>query len=359
MSHVLDAPPEPRRRRRNPFAVVAALVVFLALIAVAGIGIAKNLPSFDRGPADYEGDGSGQVRITVADGDSAGAIASELKDKDVVKSREAFVSVAAKDERSRSIQPGAYNLRSQMSAAAALDLLLDPTARAFTRVTIPEGTVLNQALTKIADETDITDEELLAAAADPVALGVPPYGDNQLEGFLFPATYEVQPETTAIEMLSMMVARYQQAADAVDLEARAKAIGRTPYEVLITASLIEKETAFPADRPKVARVVYNRLEDGMPLQFDSTVNYLKDEKTPRLTLEDLKVESEYNTYQNQGLPPTPIDSPGQEALAAALNPAEGDYVYFITTSKDGSALFTADYNEFLRAKAKAKAEGVY
>ena len=157
----------------------------------------------------------------------------------------------------------------------------------------------------------------------------------------------------------MMVERYREAATELELEARAERLGRTPYEVLVTASLIEKETAFAGDRSKVARVVYNRLDDGMPLQFDSTVNYIRTEKKARLSLDDLKQESDYNTYQNTGLPPTPIDSPGAEAIEAALSPAEGDYVYFVTIDEDGRSLFTADYDEFINAKNKAKAEGVY
>ncbi len=361
MSHVLDARPEPRRRRqRNPFAVVVALVLFIALIAGAGVFIAQNLPSFGGGPADYAGDGTGQVIVTVAEGDSAGMIATELQAKDVVKSREAFVTAAAANERSRSIQPGAYNLRSQMSAAAALDLLLDPGSKAFTRVTIPEGTFLEDTLTKIADQTNLTKEALDAAAADPSTLGVPAYADGQLEGFLFPATYEVQPGTTATEMLSMMVARYQQAAQDVGLEAGAKALGRTPYEVLITASLIEKETAFPADRSKVARVVYNRLADGMKLQFDSTVNYAKKEDTSlQVSTKDLEIDSPYNTYKYAGLPPTPIGSPGQAALQAAVNPVDGNLIYFVLQSTDGSSFFTDNYQDFLNAKNKAQAEGIF
>lgn len=358
MSDLLDAPSE-SRRRRNPFAVVVALVVFLALIAGAGIGIAKILPSFGGGPADYAGEGTGQVQITVGDGDSAGAIASELKAKDVVKSREAFVTASAQDERSRSIQPGAYNLRAQMSAAAALDLLLDPSARAVDRLTIPEGSRLDETFAAITEATDITQEELVAAAIDPAALGLPAYAEGQLEGFLFPATYEVEPDVTATEVLSQMIARFQQAATSLDLEARAAALGITPYQAVITASLVEEETAFPTDRAKVARVVFNRLDAGMPLQFDSTVNYVKKEKSLQVSLDDLKIESDYNTYENKGLTPTPINSPGQEAFEAALNPEEGTWTYFVLQSTDGSSFFTESYKEFLNAKAKAKAEGIF
>jgi len=246
-----------------------------------------------------------------------------------------------------------------MSAAGALALLLDPASRARSRVTLPEGVTTAVALKRIADATEVPLKDLQAAVGDPSVLGLPDYAEGQVEGFLFPATYDVEPGTSAVDALKLMTARFAKAAQDVDLVDRAEAIGRTPYEVLITASLIEKETAFPADRNKVARVVYNRLDKDMPLQFDSTVNYIRSEKKARLSLDDLKQESDYNTYQNTGLPPTPIDSPGAEAIEAALSPAEGDYVYFVTIDEDGRSLFTADYDEFINAKNKAKAEGVY
>ena len=232
-------------------------------------------------------------------------------------------------------------------------------SRARTRVTLPEGVTVAVALQKIADATEVPLADLQAAIADPAAIGLPAYAGDQAEGFLFPATYDIEPGTRAVDALRLMTARYVRAAATVDLEARARALGRSPYDVVRTASLIEKETAFAPDRTKVARVVYNRLDAGMPLQFDSTVNYLREEKKARLSLDDLKQESAYNSYQNKGLPPTPIDSPGQASLEAALSPADGAFVYFVTVSKDGSSLFTASYDEFLRAKEKAKAEGVY
>ena len=341
--------------------MLVVLLVVMGLLVGAALGARALLSSFSGGSAsaDYAGAGTGEVLVQVAEGDTASDIAAELREKDVVASAAAFRTVAGQDTRSRSLQPGFYRLRQQMSAAAALDLLLDPASRTRSRVTLPEGVTLADALQRIADTTEVPLEQLQAAVAKPEALGLPDYAEGQVEGFLFPATYDVEPGTTAVQALTMMVERYEQAATELELEARAEALGRTPYEVLITASLIEKETAFPADRAKVARVVYNRLDDGMPLQFDSTVNYIRTEKKARLSLDDLKQESDYNTYQNTGLPPTPIDSPGAEAIEAALSPAEGDYVYFVTIAKDGRSLFTADYDEFINAKNKAKAEGVY
>ncbi|MGZ6791992.1 MAG: endolytic transglycosylase MltG, partial [Mycobacteriales bacterium] len=144
-----------------------------------------------------------------------------------------------------------------------------------------------------------------------------------------------------------------------DLEGGARKLGLTPYDVVKIASLVEAETPLDADRAKVARVVLNRLAKGMPLQLDSTVNYVRTERRARLSLSDIEVESPYNTYLHKGLPPTPIDSPGEKALAAALNPEAGDWIYFITIDKAGHSLFTSSYSEFLKAKAKAQRDGVY
>ncbi len=358
-----SAPRRPPRRLPTAVGVVVVVLVLLGLLVGAALGARALLSSFGGGSSsaatDYPGPGTGEVLVQVDQGDTASDIAVELQDKDVVASAGAFRTLAAQDTRSRSVQPGSYLLRAQMSAAGALDLLLDPAARAQNRVTLPEGVTLADALQRIADSTEIPLEDLQSAVEEPEELGLPDYAEGQVEGFLFPATYDVEPDTTAVQVLTRMVERFDAAATELELEERAEQIGRTPYEVLITASLIEKETAFPDDRAKVARVVYNRLDDGMPLQFDSTVNYIREEKKARLTLDDLKQESDYNTYQNTGLPPTPIDSPGAEAIEAALTPAEGDYVFFVTIAKDGRSLFTADYDEFINAKNKAQAEGVY
>lgn len=357
-------PPRPSSRQRFRRRRAVALAVFLVVLVVVAVTVVvggRAVVSAVRGPGveDYPGEGQGEVLVQVEPGDSASDIATTLQEADVVKSTSAFTRAATADERSRSVQPGYYRLRAQMSGAAAVGLLLDPAARARNRVTLPEGVTLAVALQRIAESTDLEPAALQEALADPAAIGLPAYAGGQAEGFLFPATYDIEPGTPATEALRLMTSRFAQAAEAVGLEERAAALGRSPYEVLITASLIEKETAFAADRAKVARVVYNRLEAGMPLQFDSTVNYIREEKKARLSVDDLKQESAYNTYQNQGLPPTPIDSPGEAALEAALDPADGDWIYFVTTSTDGSSLFTADYDEFLRAKDKAKAEGVY
>ncbi len=352
-------PPRPRPKRLpKPVGILVVLGVVMALIGGLVLGGRALVGSFF-GAADYSGAGTGSVVVQVRPGDSATAIGQTLVDKDVVKSTKAFVNAAKADARSTRIQPGFYSLRLQMKAAKALALLLDPKARVRGRVTLPEGIPLSTVVDRLERFTELKRPDVLAAIANPSVLGLPSYAKDRPEGFLFPATYDVEPGTAAVDALQMMTTKFDEVAAAIDLESRARAMGLTAYDVVTIASLVEAETPLDEDRPKVARVVLNRLKRGMPLQFDSTVNYVRAEKTARLSLKDIEVESPYNTYQNKGLPPTPINSPGQKALEAALSPATGDYVYFITIDKQGHSLFTNSYDEFLAAKAKAKRDGVY
>jgi UPF0755 protein len=353
LDHPTPAPETPYRRRRL---LVVALVV--ALVAALGYGGARGYEAAF-GVADYSGPGTGHVLVQVQPGDSSADIGATLLTRQVVKSVRAFTKAAAKDKRSRSIQPGYYDLRRHMSGAAALARILEPAARVRGRVTLPEGIPLSVVIDRMTKYTELSRADVVAAIENPAVLGLPPYARNRPEGFLFPATYDVEPGTAAVDALRMMTEKFAEVAAGLDLETRAAALGLTPYQVVTIASIIEDETAVDADRAKVARVVLNRLARHMPLQLDSTVNYVRSQKKARLTLADIAVESPYNTYTHTGLPPTPIDSPGEKALAAALDPAAGDWLFFITIDKQGNSLFTNDYQEFLRAKAKAQREGVY
>ena len=348
------------RRLPKPVGLIVVTLVMLGILGGALLGGRAMLASFtSAAAADYDGAGSGQAVVQIRQGDSAGDIGATLVSKHVVQSVGAFRHAADAEPRSRGLQPGFYTLRQRMSASAALALLLDPTARQRGRVTIPEGSSLASTLARIVKDTDVPMAALVTAVGNPAALGLPSYAKGKPEGFLFPATYDVQPGTGAAAVLTMMTGRFGVEAAALDLEAGAQQLGRSAYDIVTVASLAEAETPVDADRAKVARVVYNRLAKGMPLQFDSTINYLRAEKKARLSDADIAVASPYNTYAHKGLPPGPINSPGRKALEAALHPAPGDYIYFITIDKQGHSLFTASYPAFLAAKAKAQRDGVY
>lgn len=365
MSDLLDreeSGPRARPRRRSRLVALTVFLLVLVLLAVLAVVGGRALVHALRpsGSADFAGPGNDQVLVEVHRGDTATNIATTLHDQGVVRSEGAFRKAAKAEPRSVSIQPGFYDLRKGMSASAAVALLLDPASRARSRVTLPEGLSVAEALPRTAEATGVDLAKLKAAAAAPAALDLPAYAHGQLEGFLYPATYDIEPGTAAVDVLRLMTTRFSDAAAGLDLEARAAAIGQTPQAVVITASLIEKETAFPADRAKVARVVYNHLADRSPLKFDSTVNYARgQDKKARLSNDDTRIASPYNTYLHEGLPPTPIDSPGEAALEAALHPADGDWLYFVLADKNGSAFFTSDYAAFEVAKAKAQQQGLY
>ncbi len=354
-----DGPPtRPPTRLPKPVGLTIVACVLLAVLAGIGLGGRALYRSFFAAP-DYVGVGTGRVVVHVHAGDSARAIGATLLSQGVVESERAFTNAAKADPRSPSISPGYYALRLRMSARAALTLLLDPHARLRGHVVIPEGTSLARELELIAKGSEVPLAALQQAASQPSALGLPDYAHGRLEGFLFPATYDIDPGTSAVDVLTMMVQRFATAAAATDLSTRAQAAGHTAYDALIVASLVERETGAPDDRARVAAVIWNRLKAGMPLQLDSTVNYALGQNRIRVTSEAIKVKSPYNTYLVRGLPPTPIAAPGQAAIEAALSPAAGGDLYFVRASKDGHSFFTASYSAFLAAKAKAQRDGVY
>ncbi|MEP6464299.1 MAG: endolytic transglycosylase MltG [Frankiaceae bacterium] len=338
--------------------LILALIV-LALLAVAGVVI-LGIRTVSRmlTPGDYTGQGTGAVTIRVRTGDAATDMAATLADQHVVKSAEAFRRAASKDERSAKIQPGFYRLRSEMSASAALALLLTPSSRVSTRVVIPEGMTLDSALLTMARNAHLRLADLKAAVRKPTSIGLPAVCRGRVEGCLFPATYDFSPGTSAVDALRQMTGRFSEAAGEVGLVPGARSLRMSPYQVVTVASLLEKEVKLPADYPRVARVVYNRLAQGKPLEFDSTIVYVTHNRTGRVSRVDTRTPSPYNTYLHKGLPPTPINSPGELALRAALHPAAGKWIYFLTVDKTGRSAFVATYPEFLKLKATARRSGV-
>jgi UPF0755 protein len=227
-----------------------------------------------------------------------------------------------------------------MSGKAALDLLLDPASRQLTKVTVPEGLTVTQTLQRVADNSGLPLDQLQAAAADPVALGLPPYANGVLEGFLFPATYDVEPDQTPADVLRAMVARTDQVLTDLQIPVDQR------LTALTEASMVQAEAGSVEDMGKVARVLENRLADGMPLQLDTTVNYANGKSGLTTTAADRANPSPYNTYLHSGLPPGAIDNPGEEALRAVLNPTPGDWRFFVVVDPDtGDTRFAATAEE--------------
>ena len=357
--------PAPRRRSRHSswLAVIVSVAIvggLAATIAIAGQSILNRAGDLlSSGPADYPGPGSETtVPIVVDEGDSASDIALALVAEDVVASAEAFVDAAARDAASTGIQPGTYELNQQIPADDALAVLIDPANRIIDGVLVREGLRVEQTLAAFEEQAGMAADDLEAAVQRPKAIGLPTEARGDAEGFLFPATYEVQPSTSSVDALSAMTAKYGEVAAELELKANARKLGYTPRQIVTIASIIQAEARLSDDFGKVARVIYNRLDDGEVLAMDSTVAFANDVYTVFTTDEQRAIDSPYNTYVNAGLPPGPINSPGAEALQAALNPAEGDWKYFVTVNLEtGEMRYATTLAQHERNVAEAQANG--
>lgn len=298
---------------------------------------------------DYPGPGTGSVQVTVEAGAGGAAIARVLVDHDVVKSTKAFIEAVDAEPKSMGIQPGVYDLRAQMRSVDALALLIDPANRITTRVTIPEGLWATETYARLSAATGIPVETYVAAGQDSEKLGLPDSANGNIEGYLFPASYDFEPKSTAAEQLRTMVAQSTK---------RLLSLGVAPADmerVVITASIVEGEARKPEDMGKVARVVQNRLAKKMPLGMDSTVNFMfKKRGVP--TQQMLTTVNPYNTRLVVGLPPGPVSNPGEAALEAAVAPPAGNWLFFTTVNLDtGETRFTADAAEHERNAAEFRA----
>jgi UPF0755 protein len=206
--------------------------------------------------------------------------------------------------------------------------MLDPKGRLLSRVTLPEGLTVTKTLTKLADQTGKPIAELNAAATNTASLGLPAYANGSLEGFLFPATYDFEPDTTPTDMLRQMVARGVQAMNDLQIPEDQRLVALTK------ASIVQAEAGSVEDMGKVATVLNNRLAVGMPLQLDTTVNYANGKSGLTTTSTDRQNPSPYNTYLHPGLTPGPIGNPGEEALRAVLHPTPGAWLYFVVVDPD-------------------------
>jgi UPF0755 protein len=356
-----EYPPEGGRRKKRGRSIPGCLAALVALALIGGgayVALTKGAEfirdQFSTSP-DYPGPGKGKVTFEVKSGDTVGAIGRNLKDKGVVQSVDAFMEAAGS---STNIQVGFYQLKKEMKASDAFDILSNPANIIKNTVTIPEGFQVKQIVERLAASTDYPAKAFEKVLDDPTRLGLPDYANGNAEGYLFPSTYDFGPQDKPVDMLKKMVARWQQAADDAGLEEGAAALGHTPGEVMTVASLIEAEGRGDY-RGKIARVIYNRLDiDPNPsagfLQIDASVNYALGRSGSTVITDADKesvADSPYNLYTHKGLPPTPIEAPGDDAIRAALNPEEGPWFFYVTVNlATGETKFTDSYDEFLTFK---------
>ena len=312
------------------------LGIILAIAIIGSIDLIK--PNISSAP-DFSCDSisNDEVLIDVSQGESGSSIASELFTSGVVKSSSAFFRIAVSDSRASSIAPGIHRLSTQLCAVKALDQLLDR-SRIENLISIPEGawnSEIYQSLAKLG-HTDVK----IKTAVKSVQL---PKGFSSLEGLLFPAQYSFDSSTSLSTIFSTMIERSMKEMGVAGFGSNREKF--TSEELLIIASLVQAE-GDTEDFARISQVVRNRLAKGMPLQFDSTVHYIKGTRgSVFLSTQSTLINSPYNTYRRNGLPPSPINNPGAKALYAASHPESGVWLYFITVAP-GDTRFTDSYEEF-------------
>ncbi|MCK6160503.1 endolytic transglycosylase MltG [Corynebacterium simulans] len=373
-------PKHVKRRQRGLAVVVASVVLIIGALGYIGFRLLGGGSSMD-----YEGTGNGTVQLVeVPEGSSMSELGPSLVEKNVVKTADAFSSAANSNPRAGSIQPGFYRLQEEMNAKAAVSALLDDKNKVdpldvqggatLSDVKVVGGDVRYGVYSLIAQVSEqeggsVTKEELekVAATVDPAELGAPEWAlekirsrgedPKRLEGLIAPGQYVVDPNMDAQAILKDLITRSTERYNETGIVDRAQAMGKTPYELLVAASLVERES--PAGEfSKVARVILNRLEEPMRLELDSTVNYgLPDVELA--TSDEARAEvTPWNTYAKEGLPDTPIASPSVEAIDAMEHPEEGNWLFFATIDADGTTVFTDNYDEHLANVDKAINSGI-
>ncbi|WP_062293398.1 endolytic transglycosylase MltG [Demequina phytophila] len=329
-------------RRRMTLLVTAVAVVLFAIGGSIAFNFLGSFESTDTAVADYEGAGQGNIQVVIESGATGADMAATLYDAGVIASEQAFLTAWNDNPDSASIIPGYYFMHKEMKAEYALAALLDPTNRDVRSITIPEGKALDYYYQQIANLTGSSKADVKAAAKDTDALGLPAEAEGNLEGWLFPSTYEFTPGVTPQEVMAKMI---QQTITVLDKHGVA---AEDREQVLTVASLVEREAKLDEDRPIIASVIYNRLDQGMKLELDSTVKYLTQTEGVWTSDDERATDSPYNTYMYEGLPPGPIAGAGEASIEAAVNPAETDYLFFVTVNLDtGETKYASEYSDHL------------
>ncbi len=352
-----ERPPKEKKKRRWVGPVIA---LFVVVGVIAGGTFAawslyedkiREILGWEL-PYDYEGAGDGEVVVVIHSGDIGSDVAHTLEKAGVTMTFKAFYELLLANP-TVSFQPGNYSLKSHMSAQAALDALLDPATKIINKVLIPEGTAAPEALVLISSGTGIPLEDLQAAAADYVALGVPAEAPS-IEGFLFPATYTFDPDTPAADVLKQMVDVTLSKLDALGVAPEDR------FKTIVLASIIQRESGPNVeDMYKISRVFTNRLNTpGWKLESDATVAYGTGNTDTVWTTSAERADASnlYNTYLHEGLPVGPIGLPGEDAIKAAVSPTEGPWFFFVPINlKTGETVFSETVSQHNAAVKQLRA----
>ncbi|MFN2608370.1 MAG: endolytic transglycosylase MltG [Acidimicrobiales bacterium] len=337
-------------RRRWPLVLLCLLG---AIVLVGGLAV-----SWLRSQIDPSGPPGSEIRVTVAPGSSTSGIATLLHQRGVVRNATVF-AYYARFTGADSIKAGDFVFHHNQHMAAVVHILEQGGVVQNDRVTIPEGLTLADIAAKVGELPGRSADRFLAAArSGTIRSQFEPAGTSNLEGLILPETYFVDRTDDEAKILTRMVAAFDENANQIGLPAAAARLKLTPYEVVVVASMVEREAKVDEDRAPIARVIYNRLQKGMALQIDATVQYALGSSRQHLTDADLRVSSPYNTYANKSLPPGPIASPGRKSLEASLDPPPSTFLYYVLSDANGKHAFATTPDEFERLKADAKAKGL-
>jgi UPF0755 protein len=335
------------KRKRRAFPLAVTLVLTALVAGAAGLWFFAEMGMRPVDAADAQG-----VSVTIPQGANTRAIADALKEAGLIRSETLFLVKSKLDGLEESYKAGAYTFTRDMGMRRIMEDLTEGVKAETKRFTIPEGLTVEQTAETLAEAglVDATDFLREAATGDFSGYRFLEGAAGGLEGYLYPETYDVYADATPRDFIERMLAHFDKLFTE-ECYSQAEARGLSVNEVVTIASLIERETRVPEERALVASVIRNRLEKGMPLQIDATVQYALGEQKERLTYADLEIDSPYNTYKIPGLPPGPICSPRIECIEAALNPADTDYLYYVLRPElDGRHNFTKSYDEFLKFK---------
>lgn len=343
-------------RRGRAIAVLGTAAAGIAVVVVLMLGVAVWAVFF---ASSGETDAGKPAQIEVTSGASTALIARRLVEAGVIGNANSFRLTARLTGADGRLKVGVYDLTTGMSNRDVLDALTAGPRVRYISVTIPEGYVITQIADRLEKQAGIPRDEFMKlarggaeqfVAEHPYLAGV--YGGS-LEGYLFPKTYRIRAGSSARDVIEMMLDQFDTEIKVVDTSA-ASARGLSLHELVVLASMIERESKLDKERPLVSSVIYNRLAKNMLLEIDATIEYVLPGNRFRLTYRDLRTDSPYNTYRRRGLPPGPISNPGLASLKAAASPADTNYLYYVLTGKDGSHTFTDNKSDFLKAKQKSK-----
>jgi UPF0755 protein len=336
--------------RRTPTTVHRRRRLLLAVGVVVAIVLLWFLVSLFQ---PFKGDGHGRVQVTIPKGSGVGEIADVLERRGVISSGFLFELRATLAGKRGDLKPGAYALRRDMSFGAAIDALAKGPSTTLIQATIPEGRSRREAAA-LVKRLGVRGDYMKATLRSPL-LDPRDYGGTRarsLEGFLFPSTYELKHGASVDTLVAKQLNAFKAEIAKVEMRA-ARHVNLTVYDVVTIASLVEREAQVARERPLIARVIYNRLHEHIPLGIDATIRFATGNWTQPLTESQLHTASAYNTRTRAGLPPGPIGSPGLDSLRAAAHPAAGGFLYYVVKpGACGEHAFSTTYAQFQRDSAR-------